>query len=161
MFIQEFDLIGAHIIPYSECKNFDITNGLLLGASLHTLYDTHKLTINPDTLKIEISNDLLKTSASKFKDKQIILPDKYKNKIVKQNVKFYLIASVKNLEIMYLRYCKKNNKQMNNNSNSGSELEEKTQRKLLKNSDTASKVNSSSNESNDSLSEEDAKPQES
>jgi len=47
---------AAHIIPFSDCYNFDIDNGLLLNKILHTLFDNHRWSINPDTLRIEISS---------------------------------------------------------------------------------------------------------
>jgi hypothetical protein len=54
---------ACHIIPFSECDDkdkYDINNGLLLRADLHILFDRGDLKINPNTLQIELSNEILK-----------------------------------------------------------------------------------------------------
>lgn len=51
-------LEGAHIIPYSECNNFKTSNGLLLRADIHVLFDDFDLSINPDTTKVELSKGM-------------------------------------------------------------------------------------------------------
>lgn len=57
--ITGFDLSGceaAHIIDLKDDKlNYDIDNGLLLTASLHTTFDKLIWTINPHTYNIEIN----------------------------------------------------------------------------------------------------------
>ena len=45
---------ASHIIPFSESKNFDINNGILLNNILHKLFDKHYWSINPITLCFEI-----------------------------------------------------------------------------------------------------------
>ena len=88
----------AHIIPYADCKHFDICNGLILKNDIHRMYDSHELTINPDTLKIEMFGDILNDDYFKLLNgKQIILPKTYEDKIKK------------NLKVMYDRFCEKNN----------------------------------------------------
>jgi hypothetical protein len=54
---------AAHIIPYNECKNFDVNNGLLLNASLHKLFDKYKFSINPKTLEITFDKSLLNNNS--------------------------------------------------------------------------------------------------
>lgn len=49
-------LEAAHIIPHSESPSYDIGNGIILRADIHTLFDLYLLSINPDTEKVEVSN---------------------------------------------------------------------------------------------------------
>ncbi len=51
---------GCHIIPLSECNNYDIDNGLLLDNSIHTLFDKYLLTIYHKTSQIMIKEKILK-----------------------------------------------------------------------------------------------------
>jgi hypothetical protein len=67
----------AHIYPFKLCEpdeKYDISNGLLLSAELHLLFDTpdHKLIINPDTKIISFSEDILN-------DKSMIEYRQYQN----------------------------------------------------------------------------------
>jgi hypothetical protein len=49
---------AAHIIPYLGAKTNHITNGLPLRADIHTLFDLHLLSINPNTYEVVINPDL-------------------------------------------------------------------------------------------------------
>ena len=52
----------CHIIPFSECsekEKYDVNNGIVLRDDIHTLFDHNELKINPDTLKIELSDNIL------------------------------------------------------------------------------------------------------
>lgn len=53
-------LEAAHIIPYSEGrKGRDLPeNGFLLRADIHTLFDAHLISINPETREVELSANL-------------------------------------------------------------------------------------------------------
>jgi len=51
-------LEAAHICPYRGEKDNDVTNGLLLRADVHTLFDLHLLGIRPDDLSVELHPDL-------------------------------------------------------------------------------------------------------
>jgi hypothetical protein len=51
-------LEAAHIVPHSEQTNFRVSNGLLLRADIHTLYDLHLLSVD-DRLKVHLSKRLL------------------------------------------------------------------------------------------------------
>lgn len=42
-------LEAAHITPYATEHDYSLSNGLLLRADLHTLFDLHLLSIDPDT----------------------------------------------------------------------------------------------------------------
>lgn len=53
---------ACHIIPYSKCAESDkynVNNGLLLRSDLHKLFDKGDLKINPDTLQLEFSQQIL------------------------------------------------------------------------------------------------------
>ena len=49
---------ACHIISLKEDKNYDIDNGILLASNLHKTFDKYYWSINPDTLQIEIRNDI-------------------------------------------------------------------------------------------------------
>jgi hypothetical protein len=89
---------ACHIIPYSECNNFEISNGLLLRADVHGLYDKYNITINPFTSKVEVCEEFKNKSIGKFDGKVVIICKKYEEEILK------------NLKIMYKRFCDKHNK---------------------------------------------------
>lgn len=48
---------AAHIIPYSQCKLCDVSNGILLNACLHKLFDNYLFSINPHTLIVCVKTD--------------------------------------------------------------------------------------------------------
>ena len=78
-------LEAAHIVGYNGDKTNHIQNGLLLRSDIHTLYDLGLISINPSTLKIEISSELHDTEY-----------ESYEGKILKG-----LIANKKALEYHY------------------------------------------------------------
>ncbi|WP_201983312.1 HNH endonuclease [Hymenobacter rubidus] len=49
-------LDAAHIRPYADAGPSTLGNGLLLRSDLHTLFDKHYLTVNADTLVVEVSH---------------------------------------------------------------------------------------------------------
>lgn len=49
---------AAHIKPYRGPADHHVTNGLLLRADIHTLYDLNRIAIHPDTLKICLHHSL-------------------------------------------------------------------------------------------------------
>lgn len=51
-------LEAAHICPYRGENDDHLTNGLLLRADIHTLFDLHLIGIRPDDLAVEIHPDL-------------------------------------------------------------------------------------------------------
>lgn len=53
---------AAHIIPYQGLQSNHLSNGLLLRADIHKLFDLHLLSIEPDTYKIVIAPELNQTS---------------------------------------------------------------------------------------------------
>ena len=48
-------LEAAHIRPYAEAGPSIVSNGLLLRSDLHRLFDRHYLTVDADSLKVEVS----------------------------------------------------------------------------------------------------------
>lgn len=52
-------LEAAHIQPFSENGSDKLENGLLLRGDLHRLFDAHLVAIEPETLKIVISKNLV------------------------------------------------------------------------------------------------------
>ncbi|QSJ15406.1 HNH endonuclease [Nostoc sp. UHCC 0702] len=75
-FDAEEALEAAHIIPYIETENNHPSNGLLLRADLHTLFDLNLIAINPETLKVNISPELQKTEYQGIKGSKLRIPDK-------------------------------------------------------------------------------------
>ena len=73
--ISEKALEAAHIRPYSDTKNNDPTNGLLLRADIHTLFDRHLIGIDPDTMTVCVAQSLLK-DYGQFYGKRLQLEDK-------------------------------------------------------------------------------------
>ena len=51
-------LEAAHITSYLGAKTNDVTNGLLLRADLHTLFDLGLLAVDPDTLRLVVASSL-------------------------------------------------------------------------------------------------------
>lgn len=49
---------ACHLIPLYKYKNYDIDNGILLSSNLHKTFDKYYWSINPNTLKIEIKNNI-------------------------------------------------------------------------------------------------------
>lgn len=62
-------LEAAHIYPYQGPETNHVTNGLLLRADIHTLFDCGLLTIDPDSLKVQVKDQLRDSSYSVY-DKQ-------------------------------------------------------------------------------------------
>ncbi|MBE9005655.1 HNH endonuclease [Fortiea sp. LEGE XX443] len=74
-FDAEAALEAAHIIPYIETENNEPSNGLLLRADLHTLFDLNLITINPETMKVHIHPTLQKTAYRTIEGKEIQVPE--------------------------------------------------------------------------------------
>ena len=67
-------LEAAHIIPFSESRGNDISNGLLLRADLHTLFDLGLINISPDTRTVEVAEMLRETEYGKLAGKRLPEP---------------------------------------------------------------------------------------
>jgi hypothetical protein len=66
-------LEAAHIIPHAEQQSYDLRNGLLLRADIHTLFDLYLLSINPESGNICIAESI-KSSYSELDGKPVMLP---------------------------------------------------------------------------------------
>jgi len=67
-------LEAAHIVPYLGAQSNLTSNGLLLRADLHTLFDLNLFGIEPKGLRIIMSEKLRTTSYAVFHEQQIRLP---------------------------------------------------------------------------------------
>ncbi len=59
-------LEAAHIVPYAGEHTNIVTNGLLLRADIHTLFDLHMLSIDPIARTVRLSDDLRKSEYACF-----------------------------------------------------------------------------------------------
>lgn len=67
-------LEAAHIIPYLGPNTNHPSNGLLLRADIHTLFDLHLLSIHPETMTVLIASSLINTCYGKFAGKRLQSP---------------------------------------------------------------------------------------
>lgn len=67
-------LQAAHISSYLGPKSQLASNGLLLRADLHLLFDESLIAVNPDTMRIAISQELVTTRYAAYADREILLP---------------------------------------------------------------------------------------
>ncbi|MBC1222677.1 HNH endonuclease [Nostoc sp. UCD121] len=74
-FDAEAALEAAHIIPYIETENNDPSNGLLLRADLHTLFDLNLIAINPKTMMVHISPILQTTEYRRIDGIKLRVPE--------------------------------------------------------------------------------------
>ncbi|WP_288408863.1 HNH endonuclease signature motif containing protein [uncultured Herbaspirillum sp.] len=66
-------LEAAHIRSHSEVVNYDVTNGLLLRADIHTLFDLKLLFIDSQ-LKVRLKPELLASEYKQFEGREIVHP---------------------------------------------------------------------------------------
>ena len=67
-------LEGAHLRPYRGPESNDVTNGLLLRADIHTLFDLRLLAIDPVTRNIVVSKLLTGTQYEPLSTRQLADP---------------------------------------------------------------------------------------
>ncbi len=67
-------LEAAHINPYNGLPSNSPRNGLLLRADVHTLFDLHLISINPDSLKISIAPSLQESNYLELNGSAIATP---------------------------------------------------------------------------------------
>jgi putative restriction endonuclease len=65
---------AAHILPYQGTQTNHITNGLPLRADIHTLFDLHLLSVQPDTHEVVIAPKLIETCYQEFAGRKLTLP---------------------------------------------------------------------------------------
>lgn len=68
-------LEAAHIQPYATGGPFDVTNGLLLRADIHTLFDLHLLAVDSTTMTILVSAELDGTLYANLSGEALKFPD--------------------------------------------------------------------------------------
>jgi len=66
-------LEAAHIVPHSADGGYGNSNGLLMRADIHTLFDLHLLSVCPNTLVVKV-NPRLKPEYSHFESQALFLP---------------------------------------------------------------------------------------
>jgi putative restriction endonuclease len=64
-------LEAAHIRPYSEGGTYDISNGLLLRADIHTLFDLGLIAIDTTDMSVILHPVLESTSYREFKGQRL------------------------------------------------------------------------------------------
>ncbi|WP_087138300.1 HNH endonuclease [Elizabethkingia meningoseptica] len=69
-------LEAAHINPYRGDHDHHTSNGLLLRADIHTLFDLNLLFINPENFKIVIAEKLIGTEYEHYNGKKINIDQK-------------------------------------------------------------------------------------
>ena len=67
-------LEAAHIYPYQGAHTNDVTNGLLMRADLHTLFDLGLIGIDPENSSVVISHHLCGTVYQEFAGQPVTLP---------------------------------------------------------------------------------------
>lgn len=70
----ESALEAAHILPYRGAHTNHVSNGLLLRADIHNLFDLGLISIHPDREVILIKESLRQTKYSVLETRQIVLP---------------------------------------------------------------------------------------
>lgn len=68
-------LEAAHIVPYSGPQSNHVSNGLLLRADIHTLFDLDLVRIDPQALVVDLAPALYSTSYGELAGRAIALPD--------------------------------------------------------------------------------------
>ena len=53
--VSSSELQAAHIDPYARSRSHVVSNGILLRADVHLLYDAHLITIRPDSRRVVVS----------------------------------------------------------------------------------------------------------
>lgn len=69
-------LEGVHIISYPGPKTNHVTNGLLLRADLHTLFDLFLLAVNPQSMKVMLSERLRGSEYWQFQNRKLRVPSR-------------------------------------------------------------------------------------
>lgn len=67
-------LEAAHMIPYCGPKSHHVTNGLLLRADLHTLFDLDLIGIDPETMTVALAPPITATTYAEYQGRKLTLP---------------------------------------------------------------------------------------
>lgn len=65
---------AAHIVPYANNGSSKVTNGLLLRGDLHTLFDLHLLSVDPDRRTVVVAKELQTTKAGELHGRLVAPP---------------------------------------------------------------------------------------
>ncbi len=68
-------LQAAHIDPYRGKKSQIVTNGMLLRADIHLLYDAHLLTVLPENNIIRVNKQFIRSFYGQFNGQSIAVPE--------------------------------------------------------------------------------------
>jgi hypothetical protein len=68
-------LEAAHILPYKGEQWNHPSNGILLRADIHVLFDLHLISIDPKTYKVAVSSRLQNTNYGSLNGKKIVIPE--------------------------------------------------------------------------------------
>lgn len=74
----EVAIEAAHIIPYQGIETNHPTNGLPLRADIHTLFDLHLLSVQPDTYNVVTAPQLIGTCYQDLAGRKLTLPKNQK-----------------------------------------------------------------------------------
>lgn len=69
-------LEAAHIVPYRGLKTNAVSNGLLLRADIHTLFDLGLISVDPKVLKTKVSNILGGSEYEELDNRELSLPSR-------------------------------------------------------------------------------------
>jgi hypothetical protein len=72
-------LEAAHIMPYRGAHTNDVTNGLLLRADLHKLFDLHMFRIDPRTHTVHLCDDLKASEYGCYEGRRLRSPRSQEN----------------------------------------------------------------------------------
>jgi hypothetical protein len=72
---ERWVLEAAHITPYRGSKTNAASNGLLLRADIHTLFDVGLISVDPDTLVVRVSARVTDAAYRAFHGKQLTFGD--------------------------------------------------------------------------------------
>ena len=67
-------LEAAHVVPYANNGSSKVTNGLLLRGDLHTLFDLHLITVDPDSRTVVVAQELQMTKAAELHGRPLAWP---------------------------------------------------------------------------------------
>ncbi|MDZ4166617.1 MAG: HNH endonuclease signature motif containing protein [Coriobacteriia bacterium] len=70
----EAALQGAHILAYSGRSSQVATNGLLLRADVHILFDRHLLSVEPTSMQVRVSPTILRTRYAELEGRPVAEP---------------------------------------------------------------------------------------
>jgi hypothetical protein len=91
-------LQAAHIFPYSGQDTNRLDNGLLLRADIHDLFDMFLISINPETLMVNIHPKLNDSEYAELKSKKINMPKSKIKSINKTALEWHFAEFKKTIE---------------------------------------------------------------